>query len=106
VRHRSIEWPRERIGRANSNFRINLAASGRRDGVMSEHAKVSSPIFEIAIRILLATLLGVWASAAWIVFARAMVAHEAILWLGAVVCAYLAAEVVLDGIQRRASGGA
>jgi hypothetical protein len=57
-------------------------------------------------RILLATLLGVWASAAWIVFARAMVAHEAIVWLGAVVCAYLAAEVVYDGIQRRPSDGA
>lgn len=73
---------------------------------MSERAKVPSPMFETAMRVLLATLLGAWASAAWMVFARAMAAHEAIVWLGAVVCAYLAAEVVFDGIQRRPSDGA
>jgi hypothetical protein len=58
-------------------------------------------MFERAMRFLAATFLGLWASAAWIVFAPAMAAHEAIVWLGGAVCAYLAVETVIDGLQRR-----
>jgi hypothetical protein len=59
--------------------------------------RVKSPMFETAVLVLLMLLVASAASAAWIAYSRAMVAHDAIVWLGAAACAYLASEVVFDG---------